>query len=388
MVSITAHDEFRVLERVQECAGNPSLWPQTLQCVERSLKCRAYMLEFGPDKEHTGRFSDATQAKELIDFLDNVRTEANRTALRFLIDEAAVNYPYCKAQLTNRSKEVSKHPVPAEHPIANWPGLITPVLRSRGTTVLVGCLWSTISMEEADPDYVMPPFRRFAKAVSSALDVAERFSEAASRKEALQLMASSQKNAMCLIDEDLSIHFSTPSYRELLKDGHIFTVHGNRLVPTKKELETALTSVSQQVGAPFRSGAAAGQSLDATPVPEQSVFVSVHDEALCHVSIRGLPSLPGRPELAENNFILVEVRKPYKLSEDLKGLLRSAFGLSNGEARLAYDLAVSGSLAETLENLDITRNTAKTHLRRIYEKTSTQSQLELTQLIHSLSGLF
>jgi DNA-binding CsgD family transcriptional regulator len=387
MITISAHDEFKVLERVQECAGDPSLWPSVLECVERSLKCRPYLLEFDSGLKHTARYCPDSEADALLALLDKVQTESNKSALFFLLDQAALNYPYCKTELTTPATAPVQEATFIEPEVSKWPGLITPVLRKPDKIILLACFWTTLTVDEIDPDYVMQPFRRLSKAVSSALDFEDRLSETAMHRDALQLMCANQKSTFCLIDEDLSIHFSTPSCTDLFRDGEIFKANGNRLVPVIKELDTALSSVSRHVietKKPFSPR----HYMSTPPLPEQSVFFPDNKNALCHVSIKSLKPTVDATLPEDRSYILVEVKKPTPVYEDLKALLQSAFGLSNGEARLAHKLASNGSLPETLEDLKITRNTAKTHLRRIYEKTGTQSQLELTQLILSLGGLF
>ncbi|WP_417670695.1 helix-turn-helix transcriptional regulator [Roseibium sp.] len=384
MIDISAENEFRLLERVQECAGNSSLWPETLRCAQRSLSCAVYLLEIECDGEHTGRFCSFEEADPVIDFLKDVRTEANKTVLDFLVTDAALNYPYCKVHLTRSRQRWDEEPEPE---VARWPGLIAPVLRSDDATILLACFWTGVTIDEINPDDVMAPFRRFTKAVSAALEISERSEARDSRYTAMQLMMNNQSGAMCLIDEDLAIQFTTPSCQALFNVGDMFTVNNNRLVPARRDLEIALNSVSRHV-TQTRHSDAPRSFANYPPTAEQSVFVPSDGNSLCHVSIRSLKCQPNDVGGDESGFILVEVKTPSRLTEELEPLMQSAFGLSKGEVRLAYDLAASGSLSETLDNLNITRNTAKTHLRRIYEKTATQSQVELIQLMQSLSGLF
>ncbi|WP_417685213.1 helix-turn-helix transcriptional regulator [Roseibium sp.] len=387
MIKISAEDEFRLIERVHECAGNPSLWPETLRCAHRTLCCDVRLIEVERDGEHTGRYCSFEDADLTLDFLRELHTEANRTALNFLLNDAALNYPYCKVQLVLNNPDGFPWPSGEEPEIAKWPGLIAPVHRTPDATILLACFWTTVAINEMNPDWVMSPFRRFAKAVSSALEISIQTAIRQDRNNALELMMDHQSDAMCLLDEDLSIHYSTPSCRAILTDGDIFTVADNRLVPVRRDLEAALQSVSRYV-MQQRHGQDGSQLLNSHPLPEQSVLVADSENSLCRVSIRGLTNAQNVQGMGNPGYILVEVKKPTRLSKEMPPLLQSAFGLSKSEARLALDLASSGSITDTLDNLQITRNTAKTHLRRIYEKTSTQSQVELIQLIQSLNGLF
>lgn len=58
-----------------------------------------------------------------------------------------------------------------------------------------------------------------------------------------------------------------------------------------------------------------------------------------------------------------------------------AFGLTRAEARLAYELVRGSKLVEAAVRLGISRNTARTHMKRIYAKTGAAHQAELVRLL-------
>ncbi len=382
MLSISAADEFKNIERVQECAGDDSLWPEVLRSAETALNCSVYLLDFNTSGRHTARYCDFDNARPIVEFLENVSAEAGRSVLSFLLQEASLNYPYCKVKLTTGALDTG----PASE-VADWPGLITPVFRSEERSVLLACFWTKISIGDIDPEYVMPPFRRFAKAVSASLALTDRLLATEAERQAMKVIVDRQDDALCLLGEELEIHYSTPSFETFFNAGTLFIRRDERLVPIERELDAALRSIAKR--SHLARSDHMGDGEDGSSRLETSVFLTGESDGLLHVSIQSLAhTTPKHAEAFGNARILMRVRQPTSMTEKVKPLLQSAFGLSNGEARLAYDLASSGSLSETLENLEITRNTAKTHLRRIYEKTGTQSQVELIQLLHSLSGLF
>jgi len=61
--------------------------------------------------------------------------------------------------------------------------------------------------------------------------------------------------------------------------------------------------------------------------------------------------------------------------------LASLYGLSPREAEMAYQLVSNDSLKESAESMFISPNTARVHLRHIFEKTETRSQSELMRLL-------
>lgn len=65
----------------------------------------------------------------------------------------------------------------------------------------------------------------------------------------------------------------------------------------------------------------------------------------------------------------------------LPARLRSTFGLGRAEIRLCAALLAGQSLPEAANELNISRNTAKTHLARVFDKTGVHSQAALLRLI-------
>ena len=63
------------------------------------------------------------------------------------------------------------------------------------------------------------------------------------------------------------------------------------------------------------------------------------------------------------------------------------FGLSDGQKRLAVEVAKGHGLTDAACALGISINTARTHLTRIYEKTGVNSQTALVRLIMSMSSI-
>jgi DNA-binding CsgD family transcriptional regulator len=59
-----------------------------------------------------------------------------------------------------------------------------------------------------------------------------------------------------------------------------------------------------------------------------------------------------------------------------------AYGLTQAEARLLRILSNGHGLFEAAQELGITRNTARTHMRNIYAKVGTHRQSDLVRLLY------
>lgn len=62
-------------------------------------------------------------------------------------------------------------------------------------------------------------------------------------------------------------------------------------------------------------------------------------------------------------------------------VLRATYGLTDAEGRLCDALAAGQTLLEAAQSLAVSRNTAKTHLARIFDKTGVRSQGALVRLL-------
>jgi DNA-binding CsgD family transcriptional regulator len=72
-----------------------------------------------------------------------------------------------------------------------------------------------------------------------------------------------------------------------------------------------------------------------------------------------------------------------QISEDRLRLAASIYELSPGQQRVAALVAEGLSLAEIAERMQVTHNTARTHLKRIFEKTGVRSQTALVRVLLS-----
>lgn len=76
--------------------------------------------------------------------------------------------------------------------------------------------------------------------------------------------------------------------------------------------------------------------------------------------------------------LIADPEKQQTLPEDH---LRLLYGLTKAEARLAVLLATGISLEQAAEQLAISRNTVRTELAHIFDKTNTRRQAELVRLL-------
>ncbi|MDP8989320.1 MAG: helix-turn-helix transcriptional regulator [Acidobacteriota bacterium] len=87
--------------------------------------------------------------------------------------------------------------------------------------------------------------------------------------------------------------------------------------------------------------------------------------------------------LSETPRIAIFISDPEAAQQTNLECLAATFGLTPAESRLADHFTQGKSLAESAEALGITQETARVHLKRIFEKTYTHRQGELMRLLLS-----
>ena len=122
--------------------------------------------------------------------------------------------------------------------------------------------------------------------------------------------------------------------------------------------------------------------------PSLSLCISGPNNFPRRVSIEVVSSRSRETAPVADPWFVLRVFESVEPNRHVETLLQEEFDLSQSEARLARELTLTGSMHDTVTRLGITRNTAKTHLRRIFEKTGVNTQLQLARLVHKLSGLF
>jgi DNA-binding CsgD family transcriptional regulator len=99
------------------------------------------------------------------------------------------------------------------------------------------------------------------------------------------------------------------------------------------------------------------------------------------LSISPLNRRTNEATLIKDGACLIFIHDPEQPKTMSAGLIRSLYGLTAAEARFCVALFEKGSLSAASSSLDVSRNTAKTHLASIFEKMGVTSQAQLLQAL-------
>jgi len=328
--------------------------------------------------------------------------EGGRNAFQFLLSDASLFYPYCKTTLAGGrssrspagqpstiSPSVRAAPHDTDPVLQASPGLISPIWRNEASTVLFACLFVTRTPATIDVTLAIETFGKIVEVLSPGLAIHFRLREEQAQNQINQAFLSALEGPALLIDAQHRILAQTHSGAGVLAGMDAAIARRGSLVFRNRQLEACLADIR----ASFQPDGATELSTDVPPeegpavTQVRSVFFSGPDGFLKRISIAALTP-PGDLPAAEPPWYLLRVWESADISEAVERYLQARYDLSQTEAHLARHLTVSGSLSATIDSLGITRNTAKTHLRRIYDKTGAHTQLQLARLVHRLAKLF
>lgn len=165
---------------------------------------------------------------------------------------------------------------------------------------------------------------------------------------------------------------------ELLTEGDGLSVGPNGLAAARSNETAVLRRLL--AGGDRRNGGRLGQTGGVVKLPRPSY----REPLSVLVSHLALPEPLG----AQAGLKLVFVTDPEAEARPPEEVLRSLYGLTPAEARLTGLLLRGRTVTEAAEELRITRNTARTHLKRVFSKTGTGRQAELVRLcLQSVAGV-
>ncbi len=184
--------------------------------------------------------------------------------------------------------------------------------------------------------------------------------------------------AIFLVDREGAVLTCNGSARAILRQNDGLTLADDRICLARPDEQAALLALIARAGqaAPAAgrqpSGIAADVStMSATRPSGLRALPIVVTPVLCHSGSDVRPA-------AVAAVITKDVERGHPV---LAPDLGAAFNLTPGEARLAGLIADGLGLQDAAAGLGITRNTARTHMKRIYAKTGVHSHADLVRLL-------
>ncbi|MEP3048704.1 MAG: hypothetical protein ABJL55_15310 [Roseibium sp.] len=389
MEFFNATAETELLREVIRNVARPSGWSSILESVDSRLSCRTFFAEYLPDGIPSSRYGGFKSAATLADILSSITMQHNQSCFQFLRSEAELDFPYCKTSLSlcRDKSNLESQSVVDDHVLRDGlvsaPGLISLIRRNNGTTLLFACLFPGRSPNSIDIDEAITAFRKISEILKTGLETFDAFQDAVAAKSHREVVLEGVGSNAVLINSERQILAHTSRGLAALVDRDLAGLQNDVLIVRNRQLDTCLQDMvefeSNIIKDSFSNNLVDSRVTDFCQRNKNGELFRIIIESVG-------PEIP-EADNHEGPLFLIYTLSPTETSDDVETLLQEEYGLSQSEAHLARLLTLVGSLVATGEKLGIKRNTAKTHLRRIFEKTGLHTQLELARLVHELSGL-
>lgn len=181
---------------------------------------------------------------------------------------------------------------------------------------------------------------------------------------------------MVIVDRKAKVHYANAAAEQLVSS------RGGIRVSRTGTLECSTRADSEKLKALI--AAAAGSFAERGENSSGAMRLrAAESEGRLAIRVTPLHRAPLSP-FSTGRFAAVLIsKKPRPVTDDIRLVLSDIYGLTSTEAIIAGLLGSGFSLAEICEELEITANTARTHLKRIFAKTDTNRQSSLISLILS-----
>lgn len=412
MPRLSKTDEADLLLRVLECAIQSNGWASILDSIDLKLNCISFLCEFEKDGAPTRTFDGGRSSGKLRDMLFSEPVQHADEAFRFLLTEAELRYPYCKTTLrkgdfggnnpvghsepgTNGRHDFTRKTdasglIDTDAEPAETAGLISPLMRGDRSTILFGCLFKEHTTETIDVEVAHETFRTLTRLLTPGIDAYFKTEHQKTKNRIQDVLLMATACPSVLMSEDkILLGQAASGFEKLLATGSV-RFNAPRFEFKNKKLEAGLQDVLDAFrnADTFASSRERSESAKSPPGIDHSVFLEDGNGRLKRITINAVPATGVSEDSGSALWIVLKIYEASNVPETVETVLQERFELSHSEAHLARHLTMSGSMNDTVQELGITRNTAKTHLRRIFEKTGVNTQLQLARLVHGISSLF
>jgi len=389
MPTLSKDAEIELLKLALSRFSDPSGWLALFARIDEHLNCRSFVAEFEADGASTARFVGLEHAREISGILSSATSEWGPNALSALIHNGNPKHCYelAAGHVSDLGSGASRSGAPEASdsipPARTQPsGLIGVVRRPARPDLLIGLLFHGGAGKRSLPPATLASFWRVRRIVELGLTALGDLETVREQTTAHRII-STHTAAPCVVINGAQTILAevSPVLSELKSLGAAVPKDG-KLIITNRLLDRAMQTVlAGGHPKPPEPPASAGRD-------RRVLKLHTETDELRRIAVQRLdpPGVSASPGMPASPWVMIQVLHPADIPAPVETILQEEFGLSPSESHLARTLTTTGSVQETTEQLNITRNTMKTHLRRIFDKTSTHTQLELIRLVHRLTG--
>lgn len=392
MTPLSEYAENLLLREAFSCFSAAGGWQRFFEIVDSALNCRSLAVEFDASGLPTGRYCEQVTAEQLSISLQRATSDHKISALEYLLQLATPHRAY---HLSGNHLSVAEYQPQDQHSAtdleqeiehSHWPAVVGILRTNSHATIVVALCFPAKNAPSPPFSETTKAFQKILQVIELGMDVVNEFQQARNEAEAYKRIAQEAAVPCVLIDGKHRIVADLKTGLETLAALGAATSRDSKLVFQNQTLEHEVHNTFTAPTKPTTSKNAEPplSGLKHTEVQSNSgVFLRDKSGDLRRVSVQRVD----HSAADEPAWVLIRILHQAQIHDSVEHLLQTEFGLSVSEAHLAYQLAATGSVSETIEQLNITRNTLKTHLRSIFDKTGARTQLQLAHMVYKLSGL-
>jgi DNA-binding CsgD family transcriptional regulator len=274
---------------------------------------------------------------------------------------------HCRTVVSEKELHQSRIYVEALKPLDVEFSLVVSLPEHEGITRYLGLVRSASKNAFDDADCGM--LREIVPHLSRAMMIQQTVMQTASPRFAPQIVLDRLPHSVLIVDRGGHIVEMNGAARQLLTAGRGIGVTKLRLTVggDDDQFHAALHTVL----APGNAKAGTVQTLILTPTGS--------DAPLTLVISRATPVIIG--QTTPSDLAIVSIPNAQRHSDSDEDILRTAFGLSPAQARLATMMMAGYSVKEAAQGLKIAESSARQYLKIIFSKTGTRRQSELVRVI-------
>lgn len=360
-----------IVSAIYDCAVEPALWPRALDLIARTYDgayASIHAIRMRPALEFMAlhhSWHDDAMIQRLVEYVSDI-PGADKAA------SGPLDTPLATMQLVS-FKQFSRTRFFREwaEPQGLRDGCLTKVAQADNRYVQLSFVtygsYGDITDEQIAAITNLGPHLRRAAMIGDTI-------------EQQRIMLSAQRDALdrltcgvVLTDESRRVFHANRVAATMLDQGTIVRVRSERFVATRSEGDRAL-----------------GEALSKAhrgdvEVQLRGIGIPLHTPegtpAVCYVlplNQSDARHVPGGPTVAV--FLSVNAES-FPIAD---AILLTLYGLTAAEARVASEIGKGGILRDIGQRLQISENTLKTHLKRVFDKTGVRRQSDLVGLVASL----
>ncbi|OJJ13302.1 hypothetical protein BKI51_04500 [Alphaproteobacteria bacterium AO1-B] len=378
--------KYAELDLLEDALGNITThtdWLPFLDKVSGVFESKACAAEYLNDGFATGRFTGPAHAEAFRDFLNSASYHAGVSAFKYLLELAEPDAVYRIHQGHISKLDAPATPLANGNEVTSQSAIISITRDSSGLTMIFGLLFDDASPVETTSAETVLAFSKVAKILKICFGALTNIGKLQTQSRIQRAFANHCAVPSVLVNRQRLVMAEHENGLSVLADLDAGLVTGGKLQIRNRDLEMLLSERSPALAAvndPHKTGDKQDTKSDSS-FSRSGFCLRDRSGNLNRITIETVPGDTHDP------WVLIRVCQPADIPEAVETILQEELGLSQSEAHLAWSLAETGSVSATTDLLNITRNTMKTHLRRIFDKTAVRTQLELVQLVYRLSGL-